>query len=143
MLTEETKTMPPDVATVDRLSTEFNRCFETFEADEATFAPDALFDLLPPFWRFQVQGPSAFATQLRSIADGDVTSRILRTVPTATGFVLEQEETTRGNETMIARRLWLCEVHEGRITEVLGYCNGGWDDALRARQAAEAPMVRS
>jgi hypothetical protein len=144
MLTEKTKTMPPDLATVDRLSTEFNRCFETFEADEATFAPDALFDLLPPFWRFQVQGPDAFATQLRSIADGGLTtSRILRTVPTATGFVMEQEEMTRGAETMTARRLWLCEVHEGRITEAVGYCNGGWDDALRARQAAEAPMVHS
>jgi hypothetical protein len=25
---------------------------------------------------------------------------------------------------------------------VVGYCNGGWDDELRARHAAEAPMVR-
>ena len=40
----------------------------------------------------------------------------------------------------VARRLWLCEVRDGRITEVVGYCNGGWDDELRARHAAEAPM---
>jgi hypothetical protein len=72
--------MPPDLATVERLSTEFSRCFETFEADEVT---------------------------------------------------------------IIARRLWLCEVLEGRITEAIGYCNGGWDGALRIRQAAEAPMVCS
>ena len=41
-----------------------------------------------------------------------------------------------------ARRLWLCEVRDGRITEVVGYCSGEWDEALRARHAIEAPMVR-
>ena len=60
-------------------------------------------------------------------------------MPTATGFVMEHEETVRDE---VARRLWLCEVRDGRITEVLGYCNGGWDAALRARHAVEAPMVR-
>ena len=30
--------------------------------------PDVFFDLLPPFWRFQLKGPSAFAAQLRAIA---------------------------------------------------------------------------
>jgi ketosteroid isomerase-like protein len=39
--------------------------------------------------------------------------------------------------------MWLCEVRDGRITEVLGYCNGGWDAALRARHAVEAPMLRT
>ena len=31
----------------------------------------------------------------------------------------------------------------GRITAVTIYCNGGWDADLRARHAAEAPMVRT
>jgi ketosteroid isomerase-like protein len=43
---------------------------------------------------------------------------------------------------MTARRLHLCEVADGRITAVTTYCNGGWDAELRARHAAEAPMVR-
>ena len=66
----------------------------------------------------------------------------LRVVPTATGFVMEHEETQRGERTEVARKLWLCEVREGRITEMTAYCNGGWDDELRARHAAEAPMLR-
>ena len=45
-----------DHDTVERLSTAFNRCFETFEAGDGTFSPDAFFDLLPPMWRFQLQG---------------------------------------------------------------------------------------
>ena len=43
---------------------------------------------------------------------------------------------------MTARRIHLCEVRDGRICAVTTYCNGGWDDELRARHAAEAPMVR-
>ena len=131
-----------DHAEAERLSTAFNRCFETLDAGEGLFSEDAFFDLYPPFWRFQVQGPEAFGAQLRAIAQGESRARVLRVVPTATGFVMEHEETQLGARTEIARRLWLCEVRDGRITDVVGYCNGGWDDELRARHAAESPMLR-
>ncbi len=55
-----------DPATVERLSTAFNRCFETLDAGEDLFTADAFFDLLPPFWRFQLQGPG----RLRRAAAG-------------------------------------------------------------------------
>jgi len=132
----------PDHATVDALSTAFNRCFETLVAPDDLFAPDAFFDLLPPFWRFQLEGPQAFAAQLRAVAEGEPTARVLRVVPTATGFVMEHEETQRGDRVEVARRLWLCDVRGDRITDVVGYCNGGWDDELRSRHLAEAPMLR-
>jgi ketosteroid isomerase-like protein len=132
----------PEMATVESLSRAFNRCFETLDAGQELFAPDAFFDLYPPFWRFQFRGPDTFAAQLRAIAQGETSARILRVVPAATGFVMEHEETQRGAKVEVARRLWLCEVRDGRITEVVGYCNGGWDDELRARHAAEAPMLR-
>jgi len=132
----------PDQATVDRLSTAFNRCFETLDVDDGVFADDAFFDLLPPFWRFQLQGRDAFVAQLRAISQGPSTVRRLRVVPTASGFVVEHEETHHGEKVEVARRLILCEVHDGLITEVTCYCNGGWDDELRARHAAEAPMLR-
>jgi hypothetical protein len=131
-----------DDATVERLSGAFNRCFETFDPGVDVFAADAFFDLMPPFWRFQLEGPEAFAAQLRRIAEGDVTVTILRTVATARGFVTEHEETQRGECVMVARRLWLCDVRDGLIEKAVGYCNGGWDDELRARHAAEAPMLR-
>ena len=127
--------------TVEQLATEFNRCFETFEAPEDLFADDVFFDLYPPMWRFQVQGAAAVGTQLRAISgDAPPTVRSLRVVPTDSGFVTEHEEVHEGE---IARRLILCEVRDGRITEAVVYCNGGWDAELRARHAAEAPMLRS
>ena len=105
---------------------------------------DAFFDLLPPFWRFQFEGRDAFVAQLRAISMGASTARVLRTVPTATGFVMEHEETQHGEQVEVARRLWLCEVRDGRITEVVGYCNGGWDQELRERhrgRSADAAAV--
>ncbi len=131
-----------DGATIDRLSRAFNRCFETQEVPADLFTPDAFFDLLPPLWRFQLEGPDVFEAQLRATTDGDVTARIVRVVPTASGFLLEHEETQRTEVVHTARRLWLCAVRDGRISEVTGYCNGPWDDELKARHAAEAPMLR-
>ena len=122
----------------------FHRCFSDFDPGDDLFADDTFFDLLPPMWRFQLQGPgAAFTEQLRSIAEGPVEIDVVRTIPTATGFVTEHVETqqTPGG-VMTARRIHLCEVVDDRIRAVTTYCNGGWDDELRARHAAEAPMIR-
>ena len=144
MTTTATAVETLDHDTVTRLGEAFRRCLETGEADETVFTPDAFFDIYPPFWRFQLQGPAAFGAQLRSIAQGgEVLARTERLVPSATGFVLETDETHRGATVVSARHLWLCEVRDGRIAEAVGYCNGAWDDELRARHAAEAPMLRS
>lgn len=129
--------------TADQLSERFHEAFRTFEAGEDAFAPDVFFDLNMPVWRFQLQGREAIGAQLRQINQGPVRIDILRTVPTASGFVTEHEEhqDVHGQH-LSARRLWLCEVRDGRITEVVGYCSGEWDEELRARHAAEAPMIR-
>jgi ketosteroid isomerase-like protein len=141
MTTRQTPTLSGESAA--QLSARFGRVFETFDAEDL-FAPDAFFDLNMPVWRFQLVGADAFASQLRQIARDTVTLEVLRTVPTASGFVHEHEErqVVGGGEMYSARRLWLCEVRDGRITEVVGYCSGEWDEALRARHAVEAPMVR-
>lgn len=132
-----------DPAVAERLAEAVNRAFEVFEADEADFADDVFCDLLPPLWRFQLQGRTALEAQLRAVTPVGSTVRLLRVVPTNGGFVLEHEHTQPGGDGLeIARRLVLCEVRDGRIAEVTVYCNGGWDDDLRARHAEAAPMLR-
>lgn len=127
----------------DRLSQAFARAFETFEVPDDAFAPDVFCDLNMPVWRFQLQGAAALAAQLRSINQGPSRVDVLRTVPTAEGFVQEHvEHQDVDGEDHSARRMWLCRVNDGRITEVVGYCSGEWDEALRARHAREAPMIR-
>jgi hypothetical protein len=133
----------PDTALIERLAVGLNRSFETCEDPDEIFSPDVFFDLYPPFWRFQIQGRDAIQAQMRMLSEGcEVTSRILRVVPAADGFVMEHEETSRGEHTEIARKLWHCVVRDSQIVEATCYCNGGWDDELRARHAAEAPMLR-
>jgi ketosteroid isomerase-like protein len=134
---------PIDDATAHGLSKRFNRVFETFDAGNDLFAPDVVFDLNMPVWRFQIQGSEAFASQLKAISQGKVRIDILRTVATNTGFVTEHvEHQDVGGEDLSARRLWLCDVRDGLIIEVVGYCSGEWNAELRARHAAEAPIIR-
>jgi hypothetical protein len=133
----------PDTATVERLAVAFNHSFETCEDPDGVLSTNVFFDLYTPFWHFQQEGRDAIQEQLRAISQGcEVTSRILRVVPTADGFLMEHEETQRGERTEVARKLWHCVVRHGQIVEATCYCNGGWDDELRARHAAEAPMLR-
>jgi hypothetical protein len=136
-------TTADDSALVQRLSAGFHDAFRTLSARDDIFDPEVFFDLNMPVWRFQLQGRDDFTAQLRRLARGTVAVDVLRTVPTSTGFVTEHvEHQLVGSTELFARRLWLCEVRAGRIAEVIGYCSGEWDAALRARHAAEAPMIR-
>jgi hypothetical protein len=136
-------TKPIDHETADRLSERFHDVFQTFEAGEDAFTPELFCDLNMPEWRFHLQGRDAFAAQLERINEGPSRVEVLRTVPTASGFVTEHvEHQDVDGEDHSARRLVLCEVVRGRIAEVTVYCTGEWDDELRARHAAEAPMIR-
>jgi ketosteroid isomerase-like protein len=130
--------------TAAELAAEFHRCFRDFTARDDLFEDDTFYDRLPPYWRFQFEGSGqAFCEQLRSIAEGPVDIDVVRTIPTATGFVTEHIETQHAPAgDVVARRLHVCEVRDGRISAVTTYCNGGWDEALRTRHAAEAPMLR-
>ena len=142
-MTATTKKRTLSPADVDALSQRFADVFMTFNADTDTFAPDAFFDLNMPVWRFQIQGATEFGSQLAQIAHGNVRVDVLRTVPTTSGFVTEHHEhQTAGGEEFSAGRLWLCDVADGRIVDVVGYCSGEWNEELRRRHAVEAPMIR-
>jgi len=142
MNTTPTQTVT-DTDTVQRLSQAFAHVFEDPDSAAEVFSPDAFFDLNMPVWRFQLQRAAAFSAQIKEINEGVVRIAVLRTVPTADGFVTEHEE-HRGvdGHDLSARRLWLCDVRNERIVAAVGYCSGEWDEELRARHAAEAPMIR-
>ena len=125
------------------LAADFHRCFARFTAAPDLFAPDAFYDLLPPLWRFQFEGPgAAFCEQLRSIAEGPVEIQVVRTLPTVPDSSRNtSRRSTRPTVTSSPAGLHVCEVRDGGICAVTTYCNGGWNDELRARHAAEAPMA--
>jgi ketosteroid isomerase-like protein len=130
-------------AETDRLSRRFADMFGAFDGGEDVFAADVLFDLNMPVWRFQMQGREAWGAQMAALTRGPLRIDVLRTVPTASGFVAEHEEHQQvEGEDLTARRLWLCETRDGLIVEAVGFCTGEWDATLRARHAVEAPMLR-
>jgi hypothetical protein len=131
-----------DSDSVEALNERLAEVFSTNIAGDI-FTANVFFDLNMPVWRFQMQGVDAFESWRRGLAPEGSGINILRTVPTTSGFVTEYEEfEEQGSQLLTSRKMFLCEVREGRIAEVVGYCSGEWDEALRARHAIEAPMIR-
>jgi hypothetical protein len=123
-MTTEPANTSTDVNALQHLSRRFANVFEDPDSAEGVLAADAFFDLNMPVWRMQLQGADAFAAQLKVINEGDVRIDVLRTVPTAFGFVTEHEEHQDVRDRLDRRRLWLCEVSNGSIVEAVGYCSG-------------------
>ena len=131
-----------DQTTAERLSERLADVFRTVDVGDL-FTDDLFLDGHPPLWRFQLQGIDAFASWLVDYAPDGVDTTVVRTVPTATGFVTEL--TGRHEEEgglMTDRKIVLCAVRDGRIAELTIYCSGDWDAELRARHDAETTLVR-
>jgi hypothetical protein len=131
-----------DQPTAERLSERLADVFRTADVGDL-FTDDLFLDGHPPMWRFQLQGIDAFASWLVGYAPAGVDTTVVRTVPTAGGFVTEltgrhEEE----SQFMTDRKIVLCALRDGRIAELTIYCSGDWDADLRARHQAETTLLR-
>jgi ketosteroid isomerase-like protein len=131
-----------DDATAQDLSERLADVFRTAEVGDV-LTEDVFLDGHPPLWRFQLQGRDTFAAWLQGYSPDGAETTVVRTIPTATGFVTEltgrhQED----GEELTDRKIVLCEVRDGRIAELTVYCSGDWDATLRARHAAETQLLR-
>lgn len=131
-----------DHATACRLSEALAGVFTTGDVGDL-FTPDVFLDGHPPFWRFQLEGLDAFTAWYASFAPHGAPTSVVRTIATETGFVTEfTGRHDDGGREMTDRKIVLCEVRDERISALTIYCSGDWDDELRARHAAEAPILR-
>jgi hypothetical protein len=131
-----------DDALAQELSERLADVFRTGAAGDV-LADDVFLDGNPPLWRFQLQGRDAFDSWIKSfMPDGDDVT-VVRTIPTATGFVTEfvGRHLQDGDE-MTDRKILLAAVRHDRIAELTVYCSGDWDAELRARHAAETRLLR-
>ena len=129
-------------ATAQELSERLADVFRTAEVGDV-LTDDVFLDGHPPWWRFQLQGRDEFATWLAGYSPGGAEITVVRTIPTVSGFVTEfvGRHEQHGEEST-DRKILLCEVRGGRVAELTVYCSGDWDAELRARHAAEAPIIR-
>lgn len=124
------------------LSEALAQVFRTAEVRDV-FTDDVFLDGHPPFWRFQLQGIEDFRAWLEGYVQGGRDVEVVRTIATSSGFVTEHTGASHTDRGLITgRELLVCEVRDGRISELTVFCSGQWDAALRDRHAAEAPMLR-
>jgi len=121
---------------------EFVRFLETGELAPGAFAADVFFDMNVPSWRYQIEGHDAVAGLFHS--EGPARARVGSVLQTDSGFVAEVNyDTTEDAVPVYYRSVSVVTVRDGQISEVVHYCTGPWDEATRARQAREAPMLRA
>lgn len=131
-----------DDAAAQELSERLADVFRTAEVGDV-LTEDVFLDGHPPLWRFQLQGRDTFAAWLRGYSPDGAETTVVRTIPTATGFVTELVgRHDEGGQEMTDRKIVLCGVRDGQIAELTVYCSGDWDAELRARHAAETQLLR-
>lgn len=103
---------------------------------------DAVLDLNPPQWRFQVQGDLAVAGAFAQSFPAGFRTVHHHSEPTPTGAVVEYDGWDTANDTYY-RHLAQLRMRDGRISRLTVYCTGGWDHEAIETQRREAPMVDS
>lgn len=116
--------------------------FRTGQVGDA-LTEDVFLDGHPPFWRFQLSGRETFAGWLAGYVQEGAEVRVAHSRPADDGFACElvgrYEE---DGEVMTDRKIALCRVRDGRISELVVYCSGDWNAELRARHASETTLIR-
>jgi hypothetical protein len=116
-------------------------CYEGRLPTAEVFTADGVYDANVPSWRFQVRGPRSVDEHFRQANPSrDLRATVLRSLPTADGFVAELtlEYTDPRGVFGYHRLLVLAELGGGKISELTVYCTGMWDAATRERYAAGA-----
>ncbi len=92
---------------------------------------------------FNSKAATPSPTWLKGYSPDGATITVVHTIPTATGFVTEFVGRHEENgEELTDRKILLCEVRSGRVAALTVYCSGDWNAELRARHAAEGPIIR-
>lgn len=142
-MTTRTSSSTIDRPTAALLAERLADVFRTADAGDV-FTDDVFLDGHPPLWRFQLQGLDAFASWLTGCSPAGVPdTTVVRAVPTVSGFVTELTgRHVEDGVVMSDRKILLCEVRDGQISELTIYCSGDWDPELRARHASETTLLR-
>ncbi len=127
-----------------RLAETLVRWLETGERQDDLFADDVFSDLSVPQWRLQAVGPdAAFALREHSHPfPGRVTVESLDR--TARGFLIAFEERWEAEgQRWYCREMLHGTVTDARVSELIVYCTGDWDEAVQRRHAEQVRLIRS
>lgn len=125
------------------LADELIRWFETGVRPDGMFAADVFLDLSLPHWRLQTQTADE-AFEVRATSHPYLgTVRVEGLDATARGFLIQFEERwTDAGQRWYCRELIHAVVDGDRISELIVYCTGDWDEAVQARHAEQVRLLR-
>jgi hypothetical protein len=125
------------------LAHQFVSWLETGVRPKGMFADDVLADLSLPQWRVQAEGPEATFHLREDSHPFPGTVRVEGLDATSRGFLLQFEE-----RWVAAGQNWYCReqahatVSSGRISELVVYCTGDWDEERQHEHQRAVRLVR-
>ncbi|HEV8462869.1 MAG TPA: hypothetical protein VGQ38_19440 [Gaiellaceae bacterium] len=129
---------------VRRLAGGLVEFLETGTPPEGLFAEDVFCDLTIPHWRLQAEGIGETVGLRHMSHPGPGKVLHTRIDETATGFVLEFDESWDDDKGTgwYARQLMRADVTDGKISQLSVYCTGDWDEARQAEHRATVELLR-
>lgn len=116
---------------------------ETGVRPEALFTEDIFADLTVPHWRVQAQGADPAFHLREGSHPFPCTVRVEALDWTARGFLLQFEERWDAEgQQWYCREMIHCVVTDGRVSELIIYCTGDWDEATQGRHAKQVRLLR-
>jgi hypothetical protein len=127
----------------EALASRFVEFLETGSVPAGLFTADVFCDFTLPKWRLQAQGIDEVVALRKAGHPGPGTVPRWRCDATASGFVLEFEESWRQDGTdWTAREMVRADAPGGSISEFSVYCTGDWDEEQRSRHKANVRLIR-
>ena len=116
---------------------------ETGVRPDGMFAEDVFADLTVPQWRLQAEGSDG-AFHLREDNHPQLGKvRVEALDRTSRGILLQIEQRWEAEgQQWYCRELIHCVVRAGRISELVIYCTGDWDEARQRLHADQVSLIR-
>src|SRR4051794_26743192 len=107
------------------------------------FADEVFTDLSLPQWRLQAEGAEAAFALREDNHPFPGTVTVESVDRSARGFLLRFEERWDADgQRWYSRELIHCAVTDGRISELVVYCTGDWDENVQRRHAEQVSLLR-
>ena len=127
----------------DMPAAKFVHFLETGDVPEGLFTADVFCDFTVPQWRLQAQGLEETVALRKQGHPGPGRVPRWRCDPTATGFVIELEESWRDNDMdWYSREMARADIRGDSIAALSVYCTGDWDAERRAEHSRAVKLLR-
>lgn len=126
-----------------RLAAALIRWLESGARPDDLFSHSVFLDLSLPHWRVQASGSDAAFGVREESHPFPGTVRVEAVDQTGRGFLVQFEERWEAEgQQWYCREQIHCVVDGDRVTELVVYCTGDWDESVQRRHAEQVRLLR-